>query len=180
MGTQQGGSAWRTLSPGEASAGSGLAPHPPGPFLHNIANPNSKRCIGISTGLAGIWDCTENPDQLWWFAYDDWCTTDGLCWTHIRNQKDECLGIWGGSTAAGARAVGYTCLSNKDQYWRVLDDGEGNSYLANMNGFYSTSPSYVLGVNGGLTDNGTQIVLFWPDGTFNQRWNWQRYLPPRG
>jgi hypothetical protein len=139
----------------------------------NIGNPNSGRCIGISMGLAGIWDCTRNADQLWGTPYDDvWGGPDGLLWASIRNDKGECLGIWGGSTEAGARAVGFTCLPHEDQYWRVLADDSGNSYLANMNAFYSTSSAWILGVNGGLKDNGTQIVLFWPDGTFNQRWCW--------
>jgi hypothetical protein len=141
------------------------------PEFRNISNPNSGRCIGISTGLAGIWDCTRNSDQLW-TALGRWCATDGLCWWHFENDNGACLGIWGGSTDAGARAVGYSCLTHEDQYWRVLSDGRGHSYFANMNAFYSSSPAYILGTNGGLQDNGTQIVLFWPDGTYNQRWCW--------
>jgi hypothetical protein len=93
-----------------------------------------------------------------------------------QNSRGDCLGIWGGSTDAGARAVGFSCLDNNDQYWRVLSNGS-YTLLANMNAFYSTSPAYILGVSGGLRDNGTQIVLYWPDGTPNQRWCWLHVGP---
>jgi hypothetical protein len=56
----------------------------------------------------------------------------------IENKKGQCLGVAGGSTATGARIVGWTCLpSHHDQYWNydcvyLLDAGQG-CVLANLN-----------------------------------------------
>ncbi|GAA3287925.1 RICIN domain-containing protein [Dactylosporangium vinaceum] len=138
----------------------------------NIYNPNSGRCIGISNIKAGIWDCTSNGDQRWHWSIRGAKYEDGLWWYPIENAAQQCLALWGGALDPGTWAVGYECVLSDDQYWRVFTRG-GITYLANLAGFQGPTRGWILGVNGGLTTNGAQIVLYWIDGTQNQNWSWQ-------
>ena len=76
------------------------------------------RCIGISNGLAGLWNCTRNPDQSW-----HWSTAQSGVYKMLINGNGQCLAVNGGSTANGARILGYRCTGSTDQYWyeRMLD-----------------------------------------------------------
>jgi hypothetical protein len=137
----------------------------------NIYNPNSGRCLGIAGNDAGIWNCTDagNADQAWYWKGIYITGPDGIVYGMIENKKGQCLGVAGGSTANGARIVGWTCLpSHHDQYWDndcVYDSINGQGcVLANLqtpvNGL--SVGGKVIGVAGGSKSNGAAAVL-WTD-----------------
>jgi len=132
-----------------------------GGVIESLANPN--RCIGIdSSGLAGLWNCTSNPDQDWqWVIFP---IAPG--WRPLENGLGQCLGVQGGSDAMGARVVGWPCLGtgHPDQYWNLgtHPPALGNTLL-NYKAFYDpNTPASLIGIAGGST---------WSDdGVENQLW----------
>jgi hypothetical protein len=145
----------------------------------NIYNTNSSRCLGIAGNDAGIWNCTDagNADQAWYWRGTFITGPDGIVYGMIENKKGQCLGVAGGSTANGARIVGWTCLpSHHDQYWDydcvyLLDAGQG-CVLANLNtpvNAYSYGGK-VAGVAGGSKSNGAAVVL-WTDTLETLSWH---------
>lgn len=137
----------------------------------NVYNTNSGRCLGIANGNAGIWNCTNaggNSDQTWhWGGYVT--GPDGIYYSQLINGKGQCLGVAGGSTANGARIVGFSCLgpTHPDQYWYYdsvwLGVGGDGSVLVNLKtpcGGLSLGGK-VIGVAGGSKANGAAAVL-WP------------------
>ncbi len=167
------------------AAGLGAAPAPAASAATtNIYNENSGRCLGINytNHNAGIWNCTEkgNDDQTWYFN-GRWITGPyGIQYGMIENAKGQCLGVGGGSTAANAQIVGWTCLpTHHDQYWNndcVYESGQG-CVLANLNtplNGYSAGGK-IIGVAGGGTANGTNAVLWYDTlqtGHFHPDQNW--------
>jgi hypothetical protein len=156
----------------------------------NIYNSNSARCLGIADNNAGIWNCTDagNADQAWYWKGIYITGPDRIVYGMIENKKGQCLGVAGGSTASGARIVGWTCLSSHhDQYWDndcVYDSVSGQGcVLANLqtpvNGL--SVGGKVIGVSGGSKSNGAAAVL-WTDtletgaGKFHPDQNW--YFAP--
>ncbi len=136
----------------------------------NINNVQSDRCIGISGNDAGIWNCTSNADQEW----HQGATISGY-YTQYINNKGQCLGVAGGSSANGARVVGWTCeAGHKDQYWwhYCLLDGRACIFI----NYDSPSNSLggggkVLGVAGGSESNGAAAVLWTnKNGDGDQNW----------
>jgi hypothetical protein len=125
-----------------------------------IYNPNSGRCLGIANGLAGVWNCTTNPDQTW-----HWGTSSSYpYYRHLVNGNGQCLGVQGGSTAQGARVVAWTCLNHDDQYWNWYNSYSYNYYgpVTNLNS------AMVLGVYG--TANGAAVVQWGSNGNYDQAW----------
>jgi hypothetical protein len=124
-----------------------------------IYNWNSNKCVGIDSGLAGIWNCTNNPDQTWHWG-DDYLGV--YAYRQLVNGNGKCLGVQGGSTAAGARVVAWTCNGNPDQYWLY-------------NSFYNTvtnnNSGMILGVSGGSTANSAAVVQWYNNGHPDQSWN---------
>ncbi|GAA3209718.1 RICIN domain-containing protein [Dactylosporangium siamense] len=141
-----------------------------------IKNADSARCIGIAAGRAGVWTCSGNSDQFWHFATDQphYCGSSYpyYCWYSLRNGDGKCLALEGNNTYAGTRALGFNCEEySPGQFWRpFLPDADGNELIGSLAGYY-TSSSWVLGVEGGHRENGSAIILWWSDGTQNQRWN---------
>lgn len=138
----------------------------------NIVNQASGRCIGISVGLAGDWDCASNADQQYYYA-DYFVDSNGITWANLRNGNGQCLAVSGGSTAAGARIAIWDCVGSADQYWLVQYNQF--THLINFNGYYSTAHpgegADVVGVAGGSTANGAPLVLWtWVDAA-NQYWD---------
>ena len=141
----------------------------------NIYNTNSGRCLGIdSAGDAGIWNCTDaggRSDQTWhWGA--KMTGPYGEAYYQLINGHGQCLGVAGGSTASGARIVGFRCIaSHKDQYWQYnsvwggCECGDG-PVLANLQTPLSglSLGGKVIGVAGGSKANGAPLVL-WPNST---------------
>jgi Ricin-type beta-trefoil lectin domain-like len=157
----------------------------------NIYNSHSSRCLGINSSRdAGIWNCTDagNADQAWYWKGTYITGPAGIVYGMIENRKGQCLGVAGGSTANGARIVGWTCLpSHHDQYWDndcVYDSVSGQGcVLANLNTPVNglSVGGKVIGVAGGSTANGAAAVL-WTDtletgvGNFHPDQNW--YFAP--
>jgi ricin-type beta-trefoil lectin protein len=153
----------------------------------NIYNSNSGRCLGINPSRdAGIWNCTDagNADQAWYWKGIFITGPHGIQYGMIENKKGQCLGVAGGSTANGARIVGWTCLrSHHDQYWNddcVYDSINGQGcVLVNLqtpvNGL--SVGGKVIGVTAGRKANGSAAVL-WTDtletgaGKFHPDQNW--------
>jgi len=132
----------------------------PDTTLGFLVNYNSGLCLGISGGHdnapAVQWNClTGHPDQQWHTG-----GTNSAGYYQIVNGDGECLGVSGGSTAAGARVVGWSCLGtgHPDQYW--LYQG-----LITCATYYSPIFNYksglVLGVSGNSGAVGAAVVI-WP------------------
>jgi hypothetical protein len=151
---------------GVPRSGSALRPLADGTF--NILNANAVgKCIGISNGLAGDWDCTSNPDQTW-----HWGQSIFRDWLELRNGNNQCLAVNGASTGANARILGYPCVGSPDQYWKLFVNlDNGSAQLVNFNGWRDRhGEGKVIGVAGGSKENGAPLVLWWPDGSPNQDW----------
>lgn len=142
----------------------------------NIYNTNSGRCLGInSSGDAGIWNCTNaggRSDQTWHWGAKSSSMPNGEAYYQLINGRGQCLGVAGGSTASGARIVGFRCIaSHKDQYWQYnsvwggCECGDG-PVLANLQTPLSglSLGGKVIGVSGGSKANGAPLVL-WPNST---------------
>ncbi|WP_027344182.1 RICIN domain-containing protein [Hamadaea tsunoensis] len=128
-----------------------------------IKNPNSGRCLGIdSGGLAGIWDCTTNLDQTWHIG-----TSSGTGYNQIVNGLGQCLAVNGGSTADGARILGYTCTGSADQYWKNNRYTNGGQQIFT---FVNMKSGKGIGTSAGHTNNGAPAIQ-WPDtGHPDQTW----------
>jgi hypothetical protein len=126
-----------------------------------IGNWHSGRCLGISTnGLAGIWNCTTNPDQTWhWGGSLD---PEVTWFRQLINGNNQCLGVQGGSTAVGARVVAWACDGKPNQYWGP-DSVTGEAVLKNLNDGY-------LGVGGVRVSNGAPVVQWSFTGNPDQYW----------
>lgn len=126
--------------------------------LHAIFNLNSNRCLGISNGQAGIWNCTTNPDQTWHLGYSYQNDPNAR---QLINGNGQCLGVQGGSLSWGARVVAWTCNGHADQYWYI-----GDGPITNRNSWLT------LGVSGGSTANGAAVVQWQSNGHPDQVWNY--------
>ena len=132
----------------------------------SILNSHSGRCLGINSSRdAGIWNCTGGADQTWHWGSANSRNGD---YHQIINKKGQCLGVAGGSTANGARIVGWSCLGSGhvDQYWlySCVWLGEGSN-LCVLNNLGTPVNAYslggkVIGVSGGSTANGAAAVLW--------------------
>jgi hypothetical protein len=133
-------------------------------------------CLGInSSGDAGDWTCTFANDQAWHMG-SSW-DNDGVYYQLI-NTEGQCLGVSGGSMTAGARVVGYACLtSHMDQYWSFVPydticEGAGCYYVVQ-----DLNSNDILGVAGASMANGAAIVQ-WPwngvpdEAATNQYWQY--------
>jgi hypothetical protein len=137
------------------------------------------KCLGInSSGDAGDWTCTFANDQSWHTGLQ-WDGDSGFY--QFKNTGGQCLGVSGASMAAGARVVGFTCLtSHMDQYWALIPysnacEGSDCAYVVE-----DLNSGDILGVAGGSTANGAAVVQ-WPwdgvttDSAANQVWVYELY-----
>jgi Ricin-type beta-trefoil lectin domain len=123
--------------------------------IHNL---NSGLCLGISGGRdnapAVQWNCNGHPDQIWQAgsAYGN------TGFSQLINGNGQCLGVAGGSTAAGAHVVSWTCnTAHQDQYWRQDNFTCAGGYFPILN----LSSNLVLGVSGNSFSAGAAVVI-WP------------------
>jgi hypothetical protein len=157
-----------------APAGAAMARHAStsvsAQWMGHIVNYHSHLCLGITGGQdnapAVQWNCdysAGHPDQEWWASQ---AIAPGSPYTQIVNSAGECLGIAGGSTAEGAKVVGWNCLGTPDQYWETYATCSGQYILIN----YKSGD--VLGVAGNSTAEGAPIVQwnYQSDCTNNQWW----------
>jgi hypothetical protein len=181
--TGMGGPATARHATALASASTGSAPSiTTGTSLGFLYDAVGGACLGITGGNddapAELWNCLSgHKDQQWHVgsAYGDG-------YHQIVNGDGECLGVAGGSHAAGAQVVGWNCLgtSHGDQYWSISVsscDGFGDFSLVNLATDTSLGVPYVLGTKGGVTTPGTPAVQ-WPwqnDTCNNQNWYGSNY-----
>lgn len=127
----------------------------------------SGKCIGISGGFAGSWNCTTHPDQTWHWGAG--CPLSGACgWVQLMNgNPNTCLSVSGSSLAEGARITAEACnTSRDDQYWeQVSSPVSGQSYLENY------GSGYVIGVSGASTSNGAELVQWARNTNGDQYWS---------
>ena len=128
--------------------------------IHNVRA--AGKCIGISAGLAGDWNCTTNPDQTW-----HWGPANSFGFNELINGNGQCLAVSGGSVSQGARILGYSCLGTSDQYWLtgIDDDLLNYNWVANVSAVAS-----VVGVGGASTANGAPLVLWSANTSTDQKW----------
>src|SRR5271165_1191402 len=124
-----------------ASAGTGslpagtVTPQSVTGILNFISYPtltyNPQECLGISGTNAGIYNCTFADDQNWHSVAEN---SRGDY--QFKNDDGQCLGVAGGSTARGARVVGWTCNNHPDQFWG-LDIINTQSYECTLFNYHS-------------------------------------------
>jgi hypothetical protein len=97
------------------------------PIGATIFNPASERCVGISNGLAGIWDCTGNADQMWHKfpvsgSVDQLTNLNGYRQVQQQGRRGGFLGVAGGATNNGARVVQWYQDYTANQQWLFLEN----------------------------------------------------------
>jgi hypothetical protein len=111
------------------------------------------RCLGISRGYAGIWDCTYVDDQNWHVG-KQWGDSG---YYQLVNGYDKCLSVPKGSHTWGIQLIAESC--NKEltyQYWGYINADPG-ALVWWLN--YDTKLSF--GTKAGGSGNGTAVVQ-WP------------------
>jgi uncharacterized protein len=128
-----------TITPADAAAA--------GFRIHNV---KSGKCIGISSGNAGDWTCTTNPDQTWhWYVTSAWDDQMLL----LQNGNDQCLASKNLGDGDGDAVYAENCdAGDVSQAWDEVAASTG-IYLQDYFG-------YVIGVNGGSTANGAQLIMW--------------------
>ncbi|MFB7153868.1 RICIN domain-containing protein [Streptomyces virginiae] len=58
------------------------------------------------------WQCNGNDDQKWSIT-----PAPGGGYRFVNKHSGFCLGIWGGHTNQGERAIQWSCNGNADQTW---------------------------------------------------------------
>ncbi|MFG1605746.1 RICIN domain-containing protein [Actinoplanes sp. NPDC049265] len=87
----------------------------------------------------------------------------------LRNlNSGRCMGAEGGTPANGTRVIQWTCTGSGDQAWYVNFDGSYSEVVNFRRGPGSTDAC--LGVSGGVTTQGAQMVTWQCDGKANQQW----------
>ncbi len=97
--------------------------------------------------------CDTGPGDTLWHVGSENPTHAG--YYQIINANNQCLGVYGGSTAQGADIVSWTCLgpTHPDQYWKA---GKrcGSAQVDQRYLFQDLESGYVMGVAGNGTDRG--------------------------
>jgi hypothetical protein len=125
--------------------------------LENLNAAASNRCLGIAGTDAGIYTCTNNPDQTW-----HWGAVNGGQYNQLINGNGKCLGVGGGSQARGARIGAFNCqgTGHPDQYWTFIQSEATNCYYLFNYGGLEGGVAWVAGVGGSSTANGAPVVLW--------------------
>jgi len=142
---------------------------PSGPLGETWVNYNSGMYLdvtGPSTAngtLMHQWTYT-GADNQWWFRYG-WNYGD----VFTRYGTNKCMGVAGGSTSAGAAVVEWDCNNHLDQQWIYLATG-GYANGWPVYNIVNLNSGQCLGVQGGSTALGAQVVQ-WPcNGHPDQEW----------
>jgi hypothetical protein len=134
-----------------------------------IKNFESGLCLGISGGGVDVpavqYTCNGHPDQQWhWGSWYTGLTT----YQQLVNNDNVCLGVTSGSTAHGARLVGWHCLgtNHPDQYWTSI-----TAWICMVSGEWtlSNNSGLVVGVYGDPLKVGAPLVLWGDQGTCNNQ-----------
>jgi hypothetical protein len=152
---------------GTSNATAASAPHAGTPLflsssgLANMTNFQSGRCVGIANNYAGDWTCTSNADQQWYQGpYSN-------AWGHeLKNGNGQCLSVSAGGTTQGSLIRTWDCEARTpDQFWQLQATGySGEVYVVNF------KSNLVLAVKDGSNTNGAPLILWNPQGHFDQMW----------
>jgi hypothetical protein len=111
------------------------------------------------------WTCNNSANQTWRRGAE----YGNSGYYQVVNGDNQCLGIRGGSTAAGAQVVGWNCLPGHwDQYWSVPGLTCNGSYpIVNL------KSAEVADVSGNSKSNGADVIEWSYQKTCNnQFWAW--------
>jgi hypothetical protein len=136
--------------------------------LYYFMNYNdSKRCLGIARGLAGLYNCTYKHDQVWKIIAH--ITYKGITFYQYENERGQCLGVAGSSKLNGARIVGQDCDDEVfSQYWYY------DTYVTCTNGvlfspFFNYWSRKAMGVHSNSSDNGAHVIQWSYQGKCNNQ-----------
>lgn len=126
------------------------------------------QCItsdGRRDTTAATFSCNGNANQTW-HTGGHIPGHYGTYYQLINNATGQCLGISGGSTAAGAHAVVWACNGHHDQYWTWIVPG-----LPNVGVFINQNSSLVLQTACNCGQNWAVVNQAWYNGGLsNQAW----------
>lgn len=133
-----------------------------------LINQNSGQCLSINHGdvnINGAWaiqyPCAQSTEA--WNKIDPSGGYQPIKYSYLANR---CLGITGGSTALGARAVIWSCDGTANQRWGPILNSDGTFTFKNY------SSGLCLGVSGGSLTPGTGVVQYLCNGSYDQKWQW--------
>jgi hypothetical protein len=142
-----------------------------GTLLGEIANYHAAgSCVGISgndfNAPAVLWPCVHDGQQAWSIGSSNSAGYYQIEWT-----PGQCLGIAGGSTAPGARVVGWDCggPSHPDQYWLIFTTVSCAANGVLYHPIVNYKSGLVLGVAGNSTATGAHIVQWTYQGLCNNQ-----------
>jgi hypothetical protein len=96
-------------------------------------------------------------------------------WGNLNALK--CLGVLNGDMTPGTAAVQWTCDNSSNQSWILQTPGGlTNSFVTTMEN--SADPSKCLGVLGGATTDGSNLVIWGCNGSPDQAWWFQQVTAP--
>lgn len=120
------------------------------PFTWAYVNAEHGTCLGASghNGFVKAYNCVSSWNQVWHFAGP----MHGAYARVINNGTNQCLGISGGSAAAGAWAVTWNCNGNDDQYWEVANTALNTVSLLNQHSQMILQIRCDCNLNGGIVN----------------------------
>lgn len=107
----------------------------------------------------------NGTDAQWWVQ----AVTGSGAYELFSRATGKCVGVAGGSTAAGAAVVEWDCVGHPDQrwYWRTAGGTVNGWPVYNL---VNENSGQCLGISGGGTTQGT-VAVQWPcNGHPDQRW----------
>ncbi|EJR29943.1 N-acetylmuramoyl-L-alanine amidase family protein [Bacillus mycoides] len=135
---------------------------------HIVAGVNNTSVVDMSTGKdrnVNLYGNHGNGNQKWIFEYDD---TQGAY--QIKSSVDQNL-VLAWLDHDGSNNVFATPNQNKpEHYWIPEDAGDGYFYLKNKK-----DPNLVLDVQGGYTSNGTNLIVYKKNNSWNQSFKLKKF-----
>jgi hypothetical protein len=107
--------------------------------------------------------CTSAPSSPTSPPPTSWFPTDGY-FELVSLNGGKCLDVSGGSTAAGAPAIQWTCHGGANQHWRLEPAGGGAFRII------SRASGQALDVSGGSVDDGAPTIQWPVHGGDHQVW----------
>jgi hypothetical protein len=120
----------------------------------------------VHDGTAKAYNCTGSANQVWHYG-----GLHGAYAQIINNGTNQCLGVYGASTSAGARVVVWSCNGYDDQYWLPENNSPGVIDFVNQHSQMVIQIACNCGTNGATIDQEPANGL----GSPNQLW-----YPERG
>jgi hypothetical protein len=137
-------------------------------------------CLGVSGASFNLatplvqWYCNGSSDQNWVPDPNNTINSGGQTYTPIVDQlTGQCISISWGSTAAGAGVIQWPCYGTGDQYWAMVNVGNGYYQLVNY------QSGMCMGVSSSSVAPGAQIVQWYCAGPGDQYWRFNAPGNPR-